>query len=196
MDLENKIAEVIESSSSEYLAQCYDLNQAPPLGAMVKTKQDMDEVYGVVYSTETHSIDMGRRAIARGRDLQTSEEIFQSNPQLTKLFVTDFQVLVIGYRQGDNYYQYLPPKPAPIHNFLYTCQPEEVKAFTGSLDFLIIIANARISISVDEVIAACLRHAGRCYPDSDPFLVKAGKELAWLLGNDVNRLNSILKRLK
>ncbi len=196
MDLEHKIAEVIESSSSEYLAQCYDLNQSPPLGAMVKTTDNLDEVYGVVYSTETHSIEMGRRAMARGKDMETSEEIFKSNPQLAKLFITDFRVLVIGYCHQGDYYQYLPPKPAPIHNFVYNCLPEEVKAFTGSLDFLTLIAGARISISVDEVIAACLRHAGRCYSDSNAFLVKAGKELAWLLGNDVNRLNSILKRLK
>ena len=196
MDLENKIAEIIESSSFEYLAQCYELNQTPPLGSMVKTKSESGEIYGVVYYAETHGLELGRRAMARGKDLETSEEIFKSNPQLTKLFITDFRVLVVGYYQDNDYYQYLPPKPSQIHNFIYNCQPEEVRGFTESLDFLALISNARISISVDEVMAACLRHAGLSYSDPRTFLVKAGKELAWLLGNDINRLNSILKRLK
>jgi hypothetical protein len=196
MDIENKIAEVIESSSFEYLAQCYELDQAPSLGAMVKTKGDSGEIYGVVYCAETHGLELGRRAMARGKNLETSEEIFKSNPQLSKLFITDFRVLVIGYCQQNDFHQYLPPKPAPIHNFIYNCQPAEVKAFTDSLDFLALIANASISTSVDEVLAACLRHASRSYADSRAFLIKAGKELAWLLGNDINRLNSILKRLK
>ena len=49
---------------------------------------------------------------------------------------------------------------------------------------------------MDEVIAACLRYASRAYPDSEAFLIKAGRELARLLSSDVQRLNSVLKRLR
>jgi hypothetical protein len=64
------------------------------------------------------------------------------------------------------------------------------------LDFLSIIVNARIPVSVDEVIGACLRFASQAHHDPNAFLVKAGKELACMLSSDVQRLNSLLKRLK
>lgn len=196
MGTEQRVAEVIEASSAEFVAQCYKLDQAPPLGSLVKTKDELWEIYGVVYNVGTHSIEPGRRVVARGEGMETEDEIFRANPQLAKLLCTDFQALVVGHRQGDGLHHYLPPKPASIHSFVYTCQLEEVKAFTQSLDFLGLVVDARLPIPVDEVIAACLRCAGQAYPDSESFLIKAGKEMARLLSSDARRLNSVLKRLR
>ena len=196
MALETKVAEVIQASSAEFVAQCYKLDQAPPLGSLVKTKDKLWEIYGIVYDIETHSLDPGRRVVARGEGMETEEEIFRANPQLTRLLSTDLRALVVGHRQGDGLYYYLPPKPASIHGFVYICQPEEVRLFAQSLDFLALLVSARLAISVDEVIAACLRHASRACPDSEAFLIKAGKELARLLSSDAQRLNSVLKRLR
>jgi hypothetical protein len=191
-----KIAEVVESSSAEFTAQCYKLNQAPPLGSMVKTQDKLGEIYGVVYNVETHSLEPGRRVVARGENLEAEEEIFSANPQLSKLLTTDFKVLVVGHAEGKNRHHYLPPKSASIHSFVYRCRLEEVRAFTQTLDFLSLVMNARISVPVDEVIGACLRCASQAHHEPDAFLVKAGKELACMLSSDVNRLNSLLKRLK
>ena len=47
-----------------------------------------------------------------------------------------------------------------------------------------------------ELIAAALRQASATYSDERAFLVRAGKELAVLLVNDVNRLNGILRRIR
>ena len=134
--------------------------------------------------------------MARGEEMETEDEIFRTNPQLEKLLTTTFQVLIIGYREGDTLYHYLPPKPVPIHSFVYTCQSEEVEAFTQSLNFLSLLVDARLSIPVDEIIAACLRHASRSHPDSEAFLIKAGRVLVQLLSGDSKRLNSILKRVR
>lgn len=196
MDKAQMVAEVIEASSAEFVAQCYQLEQAPPLGSLVKTKDILCEIYAIVYNVETHSLDPGRRVVARGEGMETEEEIFRANPQLAKLLATDFKALVVGHRQGDGLYHYLPPKPAPIHGFVYVCQLEEVGLFAQSLDFLSLLVDARLSISVDEVIAACLRCASRAYPDSEAFLIKAGREMARLLSGDTQRLNSVLKRLR
>jgi hypothetical protein len=102
----------------------------------------------------------------------------------------------VGHVEGKSWHHYLPPKPASIHSFVYTCQLEEVRAFTQSLDFLSLIVNARIPGPVDEVAGACLRYASQAHRDPNAFLVKAGKELACMLSSDINRLNSLLKRLK
>jgi hypothetical protein len=191
-----KIGEVIETSSAEFTSQCYQLDQAPPLGSLVKTGDNLSEIYGVVYNVETHGFEPGRRVVARGENLEAKEEIFAANPQLFKLLTTDFRVLIVGYTDGKFIHHYLPPRSASIHGFVYMCQSEEIKAFTESLDFLSLIVNAKLPVPVDEVAGACIRYASQVYADSDVFLVKAGKELARLLSRDVNRLNSLLKRLK
>lgn len=121
MDLGIKIGEIVETSSAGFTAQCYKLGQAPALGSLVKTRSESLEIYGIVCNVETHSIDPGRHVVARGENMEVEDEIFQANPQLARLLKTDFEVLVVGHRQGDKLYQYLPPKPAPIHSFVYTC---------------------------------------------------------------------------
>ncbi len=196
MDTGNKVAEVIEASSAEFTAQCYKLDQSPPLGSLVKTQDSLGEIYGVIYNAETHSLDPGRRVIARGENLESEEDIFRANPHLARLLSTDFKVMVVGHVQGKSLYHYLPPKPVSIHSFVYTCSLEEVRTFTRSLDFLSLLVDVRLPIPVDEVTAACIRYASQAHSDSQAFLVKAGKELAFLLSSDTRRLNSLLKRLK
>ena len=194
--LGTKLGEVVEASSAEFTAQCYKLDQAPLLGNIVKTQGYTGEIYGVVYNVETHSLEPGRRVVARGENLAAEKEIFAANPQLYRLLTTDFKVLILGHAEGDNWHHYLPPKSASIHGFVYSCQPEEIRAFTRTLDFLSLIINARIPVPVDEVAAACIRYASQAHHDTNTFLVKAGKELAVMLSGDVSRLNSVLKRLK
>src|SRR4030042_6585111 len=93
MDKWSKIAEVIEASSAEFTAQCYKLDQAPPLGSLVKTQDRPGDIYGVIYNVETHSLEPGRRVVARGQNLEAEEEIFTANPQLYRLLTTDFRIL-------------------------------------------------------------------------------------------------------
>ncbi|MBN1374711.1 MAG: hypothetical protein JXA01_01010 [Dehalococcoidia bacterium] len=195
MDLE-KIGEVVETSNSEFLAQCYDLDGAPPLGSMVKTGGKGGEIYGIVYLSATHSVEPGRRITVRGKSHSSEADVFKANPQLAKLLCMDFKALVVGYSGEKGVFQYLPPSPVPIYAFAYTCTPEEVRVFTQTLDFLNLMIESRLPVSQDEVIAAFLRYASRTHPEPEEFLVKAGKELAWTLSNDIRRLDSILKRLK
>ena len=192
----SRLGEIVESSSSQYTAQCYKLEEAPPLGSLVKTREKAFDVYGVVYNVVTHSLEPGRRVIARGEKLETEAEIFAANPQLTRLLATDFSVLVVGYVEGKHQHQFLPPKSSSIHGFVHICQRDEISAFTQSLDFLSLLLNARISLPVDEVVAACVRQCSSVHDQPDAFLIKAGKELTRMLSGDVNRLNSLLKRLK
>jgi hypothetical protein len=103
---------------------------------------------------------------------------------------------VVGHRQGDKLFQYLPPKPARIHGFVYLCRPEEVMEFSQSLDFLNILLNARLPVATDELIAATLRQMGQAQAEPHNFLVAAGKELAILLGSQLNQLKAILGRIK
>ena len=191
-----KVGEVIEASTTDFVAQCYELYQSPPLGSLVKTRDMLVEQYGIVYNATTTSIEPGRRPIARGKDEASEEEIYRSSPQLWQLLRSEFAALVVGYRQGDKLYHYLPPKPARIHGFVYSCEPEEVKEFSRSFDFLTILASAHLPVSADELIAACLRQMSQVYEDPRSFLVTGGKELAVLFGGNLNQLKAILGRIK
>ncbi len=195
-ELADRVGEVIEASTTDFVAQCYELYQSPPLGSLVKTTDLPVELYGIVYHATTAGIEPGRRPIARGKDESSEKEIYRSSPQLLKLLRTEFSALVVGYRENEKLYRYLPPKPARIHSFVYLCSPDEVREFGQSFDFLNILINAHLPVSAEELVAASLRQMSQVYADPRAFLVTAGKELAVLLGGEFNRLKSILGKIK
>jgi len=196
MDEAQRVGEVIEASTTEFVAQCYELYQLPPLGSLVKTRDKSVELYGIIYNATTTSLEPGRRPIARGKDEASEEAIYQSSPQLLKLLRSEFGALVVGHKQGDKLFHYLPPQPARIHSFVYRCEPEEVKEFSQSFDFLNVLINTRLPVSVEELVAASLRQMSQVHEDPHRFLVAAGKELAILLSGEFNRLKAILGRIK
>jgi hypothetical protein len=191
-----RIGEVIASSTTGFTAQCYELYELPPLGALVKTHDGALELYAVVYQATTQGLEPGRRPIARGKDEASEEAIFQTSPQLSKLLRSEFSALVVGHKEDDKIYQYLPPRPARIHSFVYACPTEEVKAFSQPFAFLNIIIKANLTVPVDELIAATLRQMSQTHEDSRQFLLSAGKELATLLGREYGQLRAILERIK
>ena len=190
-----KIGEVIGASTGEFVAECYELHTPPPLGSLVRTSDGQVEIYGVVCNASTESIDPGRRPLARGREESEESNIYRQHPQLSRLLRTTFDTLVIGHGQGDALHHYLPPRPPRVHSFVYLCEGDEVRRFTQSLDFLAIVLGARAG-SVDEVVSACVRRAAGAHDDERAFLVRVGKELAVLLGGELNRLNAILRRIR
>ena len=191
-----RVGEVIEAGTTEFTAQCYELYQSPPLGSLVKTRDSSVESYGIVYHATTTSLEPGRRPIARGKDEASEEAIYQSSPQLLKLLRSEFSALVVGHREGDKLYHYLPPQPARIHSFVFQCPPEEVKEFSQSFTFLNILLNTSLPVSTDELIAACLRQMGQAHEDPNAFLVAAGKELAILLSGEFKQLKTILEKVR
>jgi hypothetical protein len=178
------------------VAQCYELYELPPLGSLVKTRNGELDIYGIVCHATTGSLEPGRRPIARGRDEESEEAIYQSSPQLSKLLRSEFTALVVGHREKDKINQYLPPGPARIHGFVYACPTDEIREFGQSLAFLNMLVSARLLVSVDEIVPAALRLMSGAQEDSHSFLVAAGKELAVMLGGQYNQLKAILGRLK
>ena len=188
-----RVGEVVEASTTEFTAQCYQLYDAPPLGSLVRCGDD-SAVFGIVFEVATRSMDPARRPIARGQDEETEEEVYLSNPQISRLLLTDFRSAVVGHRADGNLRRFLAPLPPRIHAFVYRCGDEELRGFSGSLDFLPILFALPVS-ATDDVVAAFLRLASASHPEPERFLVDAGKVLASHLGGQVQRLNSVLRRL-
>ncbi len=194
-ELSDRVGEVIEASTTEFVAECYELYELPPLGSLVSVGDTDEKTFGIVYYATTASIEPGRRPIARGKDEASEEGIYKSSPQLEKLLRSEFSAVVVGHGDDEAIRQYLPSKPARIHSFVYLCPSEQVKDFSRSFDFLNLLLNTSLPVSVEELIAATLRRMGQAHEDKKAFLKAAGRELAVLLSSDFRRLRAILGRI-
>jgi hypothetical protein len=194
-ELSDRVGEVIEASTTEFVAECYELYELPPLGSLVSVGDTDEKTYGIVYHATTASVEPGRRPIARGKDEVSEEGIYKSSPQLEKLLRSEFSALVVGHGNNKIINQYLPSKPARIHGFVFLCPPEQVRDFSQSLDFLNLLLNTTLPVSVEELIAATLRQMGQSQDDKQAFLKTAGRELAVLLSGEFSRLRAILGRI-
>ncbi|UJP38262.1 hypothetical protein [Dehalococcoides mccartyi] len=192
----NRIGEVIDTSTTDFTAQSYQLYNTPALGALVKTGEGENTIYAAVYHATTSSIEPGRKPIARGQDAANEEDIYAQSPQLSKLLRSEFSCLILGYRGQGQICHCLPPRPAHIHSFAETCTPQETAEFSRSFGFLNILINSELPVPADEVTAACLRQLAAAAPDKQAFLVKAGKELARILPGQYQRLKVILERIQ
>ncbi len=192
-DRDKRVGEVIGADSRFITAQCYRLNQAPPLGALALVGDPATFV--VVASVRTEPLDPSRPVLARGENAASLEEVYRDNPQIERLFTTRFEAVIVGYAATGQLRQLLPPVPPPIHSFVQTGTPEVTAAFTENLDFLRFLLNAGLP-HADEVVAACLREGAASRTDRESFVVRAGRALAAELSGESARLSAILRRVR
>ena len=192
-DVGIRLGEVVEATSTEFVAQCYDLYAAPALGSLVRCGDD-DAIYGIVHEIATRSVDTGRRPIARGRDEDDEDAIYRSNPQLSRLLSTEFRALSVGHAERGELRRWLAPFPPRIHSFVYSCPTETLREFSAELDFVSILLSSPIA-SADDVLAAFLKMSGDAHSDPDAFLINAGRRITPLLGGQMQRLGGILRRI-
>ena len=183
------VGEVVESSTTELVAEARQLHGAPSFGQFVRVDSEVP-ILGIVFNVFTHSIEPNRRPTAYGK---TEDELRMEQPQIFELLRTDFQALVIGYIDAAGPVQILPPQPARIHSFVHVCDEEQIRAFTETDDYLRCILNTT-KIPTDELLIAALRQTMRAHGGDNTYLVRMGKELSRLLGDDYDRLSSIVRR--
>jgi hypothetical protein len=194
------IAEVIETSTTEYLAQCLEPDalsfaQMPPFGSWVEAADEDsgNRILGVVYHATTSPLDSVHRATALGLSLA---ELREQQPQIFAMLKTEFRVAIVGFQPADSegFYQHLPPRPPQVHQAVYRCAPNEVVRFTEQLDFLRTLMDMR-SAPVDGLIAAVIRQVYQLRHLDRDWLVQAGRTLNVLLKDDYDRLRIILSQI-
>lgn len=217
----NYIAEVVETTTTEFLAQCLepeDLSFAvmPPFGSWVKAKDEDsgNQIFAIVYHVTTSPIDSVHRARALGLSLQ---ELREQQPQIFAMLKTEFRAVIVGYQPlqspglsspsspsssgssrqlelGATVYQHLPPRPPQVHQAVYYCEPEEVVFFSEKLDFLRTLLQVN-GAPVDGLAAATIREIYRLRQADRDWLVQAGRTLSTLLKDDYDRLRIILSQI-
>ena len=205
----DRIAEVIETSTTQYLAQCLEpedlkFPQMPPFGSWIKSfdEETGNKILAVVTYVTTSPIDSVHRARALGLSL---EELREQQPQIFAMLKTEFKAAIIGFEtpyEGRNgktsnlgkVYQYLPPRPPQIHQAVYRCDPSEVVHFTENLDFIRTLLQVK-DIPVESLVAASIREIYRLRQANRDWLVNVGRNLSTLLKDDYDRLRYILSQI-
>lgn len=194
------LAEVVETSTTEFLAQCLDPKDLafptmPPFGSWVKSKDEESGsvIYGIVYQVSTRPVDSVHRTRALGLSLA---ELREEQPQIFAMLKTEFQAAIVGFSTGDTntVRQYLPPRPPQVHQAVYGCSAPEVLAFTDRLDFLPTLLQLNAA-PIDSLIGAILREGYQLRKADRAWLVQSGRTLGAFLKEDYDRLRLILSQI-
>src|SRR5262245_59953680 len=116
---EEKLGEVVEASTASFTVHCHELGKPPALGSLITVSEGDVSIYGVVHNATTGSIDPSRKAIALGAELASADDVYREHPELSKLLRTDFNALVVGFKDKSGVHHYLPACPARIHGFAH-----------------------------------------------------------------------------
>ncbi len=201
----NHIAEVIETATCEFLAQCLEPEDLsfppmPPFGSWVCSvdEESGNQVYAVVYYATTMPIDSVHRAVALGLSLQ---DLREEQPQIFAMLKTEFRAAIVGFERpadammtNSQVYQYLPPRPPQIHQAVYRCEKEAIIRFTEQLDFLQTLISVK-GVPVESLTAAAIREVYQLRQADRQWLIKAGRTLSMLLKDDYDRLRFILSQI-
>ena len=196
------IAEVIETSTIEFLAQCLEPDTLsfptmPPFGSLVRAKDEEsgNQIYAIVYHATTCPIDTIHRARALGLSLQ---DLREEQPQIFAMLKTEFRASIVGYQPPAEgkpvIYQHLPPRPPQVHQAVYRCEPEEVLKFSEKLDFLRTLLQVK-GAPVEALAAAAIREVYQLRKADRAWLVQAGRTLSMLLKDDYDRLRIVLSQV-
>jgi hypothetical protein len=194
----SEIAEVIESSTRQFVAEVYDDDDAPAFGSWVRVERDGGgDVYGLVSHVEIGSYDGNRQPVALGVSEADREREW---PMVKELLRTTIRAQVLAFEDANgSVRQTLPARPPGIHAFVYPCNDDHVRRLDHPHDFLrTLVAHPDPDVPVDDLLVAVLRQIYQAHGGSNggrPALVRAGRTLSRLLDDDHERLQSILRRV-
>lgn len=203
------IAEIIETTSTRFQAECSSVDQPPPLGSFVKvcprgsSCSGSEDPFGdqlapdgatfaLVTTIASGSGDPNRRPAAYGLE---EEDLANEQPQIAELLTTCFGAQVIGHVANGRVVSYVPGRPPALHARVYSASDVEVRALTERLDYVRSVLNGSGPTGGDEVIAASIRAGCAARGNEGTYLREAGKQLALMLRDDYDRLSAIVRKL-
>ena len=192
------IGEIIETTSTGFVAESFKLNQPPPLGSLVVVRLSAEgssagtELYGVVSYGRTAGLDPSRRAVRRSTDAIFDAAIYTHHPYLEHTLRTEFGVALVGFVTSGRLRQQLPARPPPLHFSVQDTSMEEVRHFTDSLLYLRLLLMPYGDVPPQQVLAANVRQVYEQRGHDDMWLDAAAREIAMLLKDDYGALLTVL----
>lgn len=186
--------EVIETSTTGFLAESDRLHHLPQLGELVRARINDDwDAYAVVAFGETGAIDQGRRAVRRGTPESDDSDVYQRHPELDHVLRTVFQAAAVGYSTDSGIRHSLPPLPVPLHFGVQPCSSDQVARFCESPDYFSALLAYRGEVNAEQLIAAHLRWVDAALDDNHVWLGAACRLLARMMRQEYDRLVLILE---
>lgn len=197
-----RIGEIIETMSTGFVAESFELNQPPALGSLVVVRlPDTDpaglspsgqSLYAVVTYGQTVGLDPSRRAVRQSTETVFDEAIYREHPELRHTLRTEFGAALVGFSAEGRIRQHLPSQPPPLHFSVHQAPVEEVRRFTEHLQYLRLLWMSSGEVSPPQVLAANVREVFHQRGDDRMWLDRAAREIATLFKNDHETLLTVL----
>jgi hypothetical protein len=204
-----RIGEIIETMSTGFVAESFELNHPPALGSLVVVLVPDEagaagasiDLYAVVTYGQTAGIDPSRRAVRRSTDEVFDQAIYQQNPELKRTLRTEFGAALVGFARPGQVLQHLPTQLPPLHFSVQEPVQEEVVRFTDRLQYLRLLAvphaasgpsSSAGQVPPLQVLAASVRWVYKARGRDRAWLYSAAREIATLLKSDHEALLTVL----
>jgi hypothetical protein len=167
----------------------------PVFGSFCKAEAQhgQSQVVGLIYDISIEDDELARQ-LATAENLPPEQ---LADSQRNRQVPVEYSALAVGYLNGGEFVQRVPPQPPLTLAPILALTPEEVRQFTARLDFLPLVLSAP-NLPTDDLLAAALQRAASCRPEHErrPFLLEAGQACARLLSFDLTRLETLLRNIQ
>jgi hypothetical protein len=195
-----RIGEIVETTSTGFVAESFELNSPPPLGGVVTVhvaaestgKSAEAAIYAVVTYGQTAGLDPSRRAIRRSTDTVFDQAVYDHNPELSHVLRTEFGAALVGFLADGHVRQHLPSQPPPLHFSVQSVSQEDLRRFTDHFDYFRLLLTVAGPVLPSQVLAAHVREVYRQRDQDQVWLDAAAREIAILLKDDHQALLTVL----
>ena len=192
---DNKIiGEIIEVSSRSAIAQSYELYDCPPIGSVVKCGDDTEDIYGVITNIETRSIDPGRSPNPKGPGFAEVNELYKSNPEITHLMKTEFNIVFLGYKHENTTTISIPPTPPRIFSFISTLPEDEMINIFSDEGLVKFIVNSNMELKDDVIIMIISKYLNSKKTKTEE-IGSFTSQLVGALPDQITRITNIIQNL-
>ena len=194
---EPRIGKVLRASTTGFVCGTPSQDFAlPSFGAFVQTRPSDGQgvtVIGLIHAISIEDDPLVRQMVLSG----TSNEALVNDQRVNRLVPVEISVLNVGYMADGAIFHTLPPRPPLSLDAVLLCDDALVRRFTERLDFLRLVLSAG-DLPTEELLAAALKHAAAARPPSErgAFLIDAGRQIAALWGQDLARLQHVLRLIR
>jgi hypothetical protein len=194
-----RIGEIVETTSTGFVAESFELNRPPALGSLVVVSISEEtgaspgtHLCAVVTYGQTAGLDPSRRAVRRSTDTVVDGAVYREHPELKHILRTEFGATLVGFVVDGVVRQHLPSQPPPLHYSVHKASAEQVQCFTNRLQYLRLLLAARGEVPVPQVLAANIREVYQQRNRDRAWLDVAAQEVATLLKDDHQALLTVL----
>jgi hypothetical protein len=191
-----EIGRLLRSGISGFVAGARVSEQdSPRFGALVRAPLGANlQIYGLIYDMHVDDDGLVRQLVTAEN---VDDAVIEDN-RINRNVPMEMSVLTVGYRDGDQIYHLLPPRPPLSLDVIHRCDSHELVKFTsaGRFGYFRHILRAP-DAPIGEILAAHIQAAAAAHQDAgNPnWRDTATQELITLLRDDYPTLMAVLSAL-